>query len=140
MELFGMMLSVPAAFVATVVYSFMISRFDTKFPSFKTPVLVASIVVLIALALEWCLLGTVGALRGREMIGPAFYPLHLTVFFLSIPALANIIVLSKPESGLGRWLAAGVLCAVLDFPVVLTQYAVSEALYGIDGSGGPYSK
>lgn len=42
-------------------------------------------------------------------------------------------------SGIRRWLMAGVLCAALDLPLVLTQYAVSEALYGIDDSGGPYA-
>jgi hypothetical protein len=140
MELFGIILSIPAVFVGSVVYSFVIARFAEKFGSFKSPVLAASIIVLIALAAEWSFLGSVGAVRGREIIGPVFYPVHLAVFFLSIPALANIIVLSKPGSGVGRWLVAGVLCAVLDLPVVLTQYAVSEALYGIDDSGGPYGK
>jgi hypothetical protein len=140
MELFGIALSVPAALVVGVLYSSLIERVTAKFPSSKIPVLVASAIVLTALALEWCLLGTLGAVRGREVIGPAFYPVHLAVFFLSIPALANIVVLRKPESSARGWLMAGVLCAALALPIVLTHYAVSEVLYGIDGSGGPYGK
>ena len=137
MELFGIAFSIPTAFAATVAYAFLVGKLLPRFPWFRKPALVASLIVLLALALEWCLLGTRGAVGCREMVGPLFYPAHLVVFLLSLPALANLVVMGKQGSPV-RWLVAGVLCAALDLPVVLTQYYVSEALYGVDGSGGPY--
>ena len=140
MELFGIAFSIPAAFVASVVYSFVIRWLMAKLPWLKRPALGASVTVLAGLVLEWCLLGAVGVVRGREIIGPVFYPAHLAIFLFSIPALANLLVLARPAGRLGWCLVAGVLCAALDLPVVLTQYVVTEALYGVDGSGGPYGR
>jgi hypothetical protein len=60
------------------------------------------------------------------------------VFFLSVPAAATVLVVKKDGTSLGSPFVAGLVCAVLALPVVLTQYAVTEALYGIDGTGGPY--
>jgi hypothetical protein len=34
---------------------------------------------------------------------------------------------------------AGLACTLFAFSLVLLQYGVSEALYGIDGTQGPYS-
>ena len=62
----------------------------------------------------------------------AFLSIHLTLFFLSVPALATILVVKRGETWLGSWIAVGVMCAALALPLVLTQYAVSEALFGID--------
>jgi hypothetical protein len=73
------------------------------------------------------------------MLGPAFYPLHLVLFFLAVPALATILVIAKNGTILASWAVVGLLGAMLALPVVLTQYCVSEALYGIDGEGGPYA-
>lgn len=95
-------------------------------------------VVLAMLMIEWSLLGVVGAVGSREIVGPLFYPLHLVVFFLSVPALANVLLLMRPRRGFWRSLLVAIACAVFALPVVLTQVAVSEALYGVDGSGGPY--
>jgi len=50
-----------------------------------------------------------------------------------------VLVIKKQGTLLGSWLVVGFLCSCLALPVVLTQYAVSEALYGIDDTGGPYS-
>ena len=138
MEIFGIVLSVPVAFVASSVYSFVVRWLTSRLPWLAKPALVASIAVLVSLVIEWCLLGVVGAVRSREIIGPIFHPLHLAVFFLSVPALANILVLRKPGSGFWRSMMVGLFCTALALPVVLTQIAVSEALYGIDGSGGPF--
>jgi hypothetical protein len=58
--------------------------------------------------------------------------LHLAVFFLGVPAMANVLVVKKRETWLGSGLAVGAICAGLALLIVLTQYGVSEALYGID--------
>lgn len=138
MEIFGIMLAIPAAFIATTIYSLLVRWLTLRLPRLAKPVLMMSIVTLAGLVLEWCLLGAVGTVGSREIIGPAFYPLHLGVFFLSVPALANIMILRGASRGFGRLLMVGVCCAALALPVALTQIAVSEGLYGVDGSGGPY--
>lgn len=139
MEIFGIVLTVPAAFVVSALYSFWVRWVASRLPWLAKLALGTSILVLVALLIEWCLLGVVGAVRIREMVGPFFYTLHLAVFFLSVPALANILVLRSPGGGVGRLLLIALCCAALALPVVLTQVAVSEALYGVDGSGGPYA-
>ena len=60
------------------------------------------------------------------------------LFLGGVPSLANLIVLGKKE-GLTRWAYSVLPCTVLAFVLVLMQYEVSEALYGTDGEGGPYS-
>jgi hypothetical protein len=90
--------------------------------------------------LEWLLLASVGVLRLRAALGPAFEVLHLALFLLALPALVQLLVLSRPVSAVSRSLVVGALAAVVALPLVLTQYGVSEALYGVDGSGGPYGK
>jgi hypothetical protein len=53
--------------------------------------------------------------------------------------LANVLLLGKPKPLLARWYVAGLACTLFAFSLVLLQYGVSEALYGIDGTQGPYS-
>jgi hypothetical protein len=73
------------------------------------------------------------------VIGPIFYGLHLALFVVAVPALTNILVITKSRTVIASWFVVGLLGAMLALPVVLTQYAVSEALYGIDGESGPYA-
>ena len=140
MELFGILFSVPAAFLASVVYAAVLKHMPLPHP-LKPLAKWASLAVLFALVVEWTLLVSFGAVRCRASIGPSFYVVHSIIFFLAVPALVNILVLSHRDRVRSWWLmiGVGVLSAVLAFPVVLTQYAVSEALYGVDGYDGPYS-
>ena len=54
--------------------------------------------------------------------------------------------LGKPQgiqrriSFLSKWYIIGITCAFLGLCVTLLQYVVSEALFGIDGMGGPYAE
>lgn len=96
----------------------------------------ASFVVLVVFVVEIALLATVGAVRSRAAIGPLFYSAHLMVFFLGVPALANVLVLRR---NVKRWYVAVPLCTLFALVLVLMQYGVSEALFGIDGDGGPFS-
>jgi hypothetical protein len=76
----------------------------------------------------------------RATIGPAFFPIHSVLFFLAVPALANLLMIKKAGTILGSWPIVALLCSALSLPVVLTQYGVAEALYGVDGAGGPYGQ
>ena len=131
MELFGIVLAMPAAFVASALYSLAL-RFVLRRSPLGTVALWCSVAVLAGLVLEWVALATVGAARLQSATGGVFFPVHLVLFFLSIPALANVLVVKRGDTRLGSWFTVGVLCAVLALPVVLTQYGVSEALYGVD--------
>jgi hypothetical protein len=95
--------------------------------------------VLGGLVVVWLLLATLGAVASRSLFGPVFYGLHLALFFLAVPALANILVITRSGTVLASWFVVGLLGAMLALPVVLTQYAVSEALYGIDGERVPFA-
>ena len=98
-----------------------------------------SIVLLVGFLGEVVLLVTLGAVGSRALVGPAFYVAHSVFFFLGTPALANVLLLRKRGPLVPRWYLAGALCTAFAFCLVLLQYGVSEALYGIDGTNGPYS-
>jgi hypothetical protein len=139
MELFGIVLSVPAAFVASLVYCFLLANVVIRIEPLRRAMWGVSVFVLLAFALEVALLISVGAVRSRAIIGPTFYAAHVALFFLGTPALANLLVLWRPR-GILRWYWAVPLCTLFAVGLVLLQYGVSEALYGIDGTEGPFSR
>jgi hypothetical protein len=138
-ELFGIIFSIPVAFVASMVYCAILANAIRRFEGLRRWLYAASVVILAGLLSEVVLLITLGAVRSRGVIGPAFYVVHVILFFLGTPALANILLLRKRAPVIRRWYLAGVLCTAFAFCLVLLQYGVSEALYGIDGTNGPYS-
>jgi len=139
MELFGIVLAIPAAFGGCVIYCLAISKIVIRFNLLRRSMLAASIGVLFLFALEMALLMTLGAVRSRAMIGPGFYVAHLVVFVLGTPALANVLILRSPKRTL-QWYWAVPLCTVFALSLVLVQYGVSEALYGVDGTNSPDSR
>jgi hypothetical protein len=140
MELFGLALSVPVAFVASALYCFFLTRVLSKFELSSRWLRLGSWLVFGLLGTELALLVSLGTVHSRERLGPGFYIAHLILFFAGPPALANLLVLRSHPGFLGRWYIAGALSALLAFCLVLLQYSVSESLYGINGDDGPYSK
>ena len=138
MEMFGILLSIPAAFGVSTAYAFLLKALLRHRPRARAVALLASVLVLGGLLLEWSLLFAFGPVQLRGSLGPTFYGAHLLLFFLSVPSLATLIVAGRLEPSDFSCFLAGVLCAILALPVVLTQYGVSEALYGHDGMAGPY--
>jgi hypothetical protein len=137
-ELFGIICSIPAALAASAIYFFAMRWLLRTQPGIATILGPSSALVLAALAVEWTLLGTIGTVRSRAVVGPLFYPLHLVLFLLSLPALANLLILKRRAQESQLLVETAILCTLLALPLVITQYAVSDALYGIDGKGGPY--
>ena len=132
METFGILFSVPAAFVASITYAAILGRLS--FPAMvRRAVTWGSSGVLCALVAEWALLATIGALGARTALGSVFDVVHTVIFFLAVPSLVNLLVLKGGDKIWGWWVTVGVLSGILAVPLVLTQYGVSEALYGIDG-------
>jgi hypothetical protein len=138
MELFGIVFSIPVALIASVAYILSIRWIVGKFPQLVTPLLVGGVAILTLFLAEIVLLATIGAVESRGVVGSLFYGLHLMVFFLAVPALANVLVLQCRRRVTVP--LAITLCTVFAFILVLMQYGVPEALYGIDGNDGPYSE
>lgn len=139
MEMFGIVLSIPVAFVACLVYCLILAKVVVHIELLRRAMWAISLGVLMLFAIEVTLLVTLGAVRSRGFIGPTFYVAHLALFLLGTPALANLLVLWKPR-GILRWYWAVLICTLFAFGSVLLQYGVSEALYGIDGTEGPFSR
>jgi hypothetical protein len=78
------------------------------------------------------MLATLGAVRSQAFLGPAFYVAHLSIFFFGTPALANVLLLRKRGPIVRRRFIAALLCTAFALGLVLLQYGVSEALYGIE--------
>ena len=139
MEIFGIILSIPVAFVANLVYCFFLSRVVVRREMLRAVIWWLSIGILGAFAVEVSLLSTLGSVRARGLLGPGFYIGHVVLFFLGPPALANVLVLYKGPRRPVAWYAAVPFCTIFAFALVLLQYSVSEALYGINGNNGPFS-
>jgi hypothetical protein len=139
MECFAILFSFPGGICAGLSYSLILDKLVSRLRPVARLFVGVSCVVLAGLAIEVLLLGTLGAVRCREFLGPVFYVAHLTIFFLGTPALANVLVLPRKIPFLSRWYVAGVFCGFLFTFLVIMQYVVSEALYGINGVNGPYS-
>jgi hypothetical protein len=138
MEMLGIVLSIPVAFVASMLYSFFLSRVVLKYERLSRWLRFTSCFFLGLFACELGLLVTLGSVRSRGLLGPGFYVAHLAFFFMGPPALANLLVLRPRPGFLTNWYVAGVFCTLFAFFLVLLQYSVSESLYGIDGENGPY--
>jgi hypothetical protein len=136
MEIFGIILSIPAAFIASIFYAFVLRKVTTKMPFLILPLLWISVIVLIIGLFEFCCIAAIGTLRLREAIGALYYSIHTGLFFLTLPALTNIMRLQKRFSFLSKWYSIGGLCAVVGLCLALQQYVVSEALFGVDVMGG----
>jgi hypothetical protein len=138
MELLGIVLSIPVAFVASMLYCLFLARVLLKFERPSRWLRIVSRIVMALFAAELILLVTLGPVRSRGLFGPGFYVAHVIFFFLGTPALANLLVLRPRPGVFGTWYVAG--ASAFAFFLVLLQYTVSESLFGIDGENGPYSQ
>jgi hypothetical protein len=138
-ELFGIIFSIPVAFVVSMVYCAVLAHAIRRFERLRRWLYAVSFVLLAGFLAEVVLLATLGAVGSRAVVGPAFYVAHVVFFSLGTPASANVLLLRKRGPVVRRWYLAGILCTGFASCLVLLQYGVSEALYGVDGTNGPYS-
>ena len=99
-----------------------------------------SSLVLAAIIAGWIFLAMRGVVGTRVVIGPAYCVAHLCIFFLGTPALLNVLVLPDSSKWHARWWFSVPLCTALALVLAVQQHAVSEALYGIEGTDGPFSQ
>jgi hypothetical protein len=139
MEIFGILFSIPVAACASIVYSLLVVRLSFINRGYALIMIRAlSGIILALIVLEIAVVSTIGAVEARTLAGPTFNVIHITLFFLGVPSLANLFVLGK-EDAANSWKYSVTPCTVLAFVLVMMQISVSESLYGIDGEGGPYS-
>lgn len=77
-------------------------------------------------------------LGAREWLGPPFELYHGIVFFLTPPAVANVLVF-LPRPPLRDWKIVSIATFFVAIGFVFWNYDLQEKLYGPDGIGGPYS-
>jgi len=140
--MFGLLFSIPVAFVASVVYTFFLKYIVIKFPRISALFVYASFLVLAGFIAEIVSLIAFGAVRSYGSVGPIFYFAHTFIFFFSTPALANICCLRllKGRDRIFDWLGPIALCTVFTFILVMLQLGLSDSLFGIDGNNGPYQE
>ncbi len=137
MELFGIIFSVPVAFVLSKFYCDFLANVVRSLGRVRLFLYNFSLIFLCLFLVELLLLVTLGAVRSRAIVGPGFSVADLLFFLLGTPALANVLILGERRSLVGKRYLAVTICTIFSFFRVLLQYAVSEALYGIDGTNIP---
>jgi hypothetical protein len=135
-ELLGVAVSLPGAFLLTAIYTAILLRTAQRLRWVARVFRPISCLVLGLFLLELILITTLGAVQSRTMFGPAFFAVHNAIFFLGTPALANVLLLRERRPS--RFLVCSV-CAILGFVLVLIGADVNEKLFGIDDVGGPFS-
>jgi hypothetical protein len=96
-------------------------------------------VVLVLMIIEVLAVVTIGSIRLHKYIGPIFGGVHNVVLFLGAPALANLLLISKTEHWYSRWYVTAIFCFFVGYFLVFFQLIVSEAVFGVDGTGIPIS-
>src|SRR5258708_24505068 len=97
MELFGVALSVPVAFVASMLYCLFLDRVVLKFEGPRRWLLFTSYFVLLVFAAALVMLLTLGAARSGPVLRRPFYVVRLTLFFRCVPFLSTLLLLTHPR-------------------------------------------
>src|SRR5262245_28696627 len=87
MEVFGILLSIPAAFVASGLYILFLILVVRRFARASLWLWWSGVVILAFFVVELLLLATLGPVRSRAVVGPSFYPAHVALFLCGTPAL-----------------------------------------------------
>ena len=138
MELVGIALFIPFAALAAAAYAAIARGLFARSASLASIAYRISSAVLLLFATEVVAVGTLGILRSREILGLPFLVAHELTLILAPPALANVLVLSLKSRK--SWYVAAAAATCLAIAMLFFDIKISEALYGIDGTGGPYGK
>lgn len=95
MESLGILLSVPGAFIASVIYAAILAKVAHKLPMLIDQLRMGSYAVLLAALGEFITTSLIGPIRFREIIGSSYYPIHVLIFLLTLPAIATIMRLQN---------------------------------------------
>jgi len=137
MESFGIALYALGGLVSAPVFCFFVARYSRMFPKLSAIVWCGSAGLLAVFSLDVVWVNFVSAVKVREAVGPAF-PVHAVATLFAAPAFACLFLASRRNIS-KWWPAVAVIAWWLGIFAIFYQYSVAEALYGVDGSGGPYS-
>ena len=129
MELFGLLLAAPVAFVASLSYVALMVAIYRFLPGLGRGLVVASI------AVELLLLATIGAKGTYARLGHWFTLMHFLGLFLAPPAVANLVFHFTSRWNLKKWVtvpAATACCWVTCMTALLGHIEVDERIVGID--------
>ena len=140
MDFLFILVAVPVSFVASVVYRFAVLFGQTRWPGIKLTLLWASYAILTLIVVDWTLLALWGAVGTRTTLGPFYEKMTGLTFFFGPPALINVLVLPDPDRKRARWFLAVPLATASAFFLLMEVVVSSEAFYGVEGSGGPFSE
>ena len=130
MELFGIILSIPGAFLASVTYRCLLIWFSEVYPLAVRMIIFASRCVLIAILLEWAALATWSAVELHHFLGVFYYKFHSLLFLAGTPSLINVIVLADPQKPRVITNLVILLATLLGFTLVLVEFSVSDSIFG----------
>jgi len=140
MDVFGLMLALPAVVVANLAYVLVVRFGLARFTRLRLWLLWPSYFVVVLALVDVLVVLTLGAVAARTRIGPAFWEFHLLVFVFGAPSLVNILMLTRRGIWFRHWYATAVLSCVFGVFLVFFQVSVGDALFGPDGFGGPFSQ
>lgn len=138
MESLAIALWIAGGLVTAPIFCFVLATYIRPHRTVARIFFYPAVFGLCLLTLDLLAVGWVGAVRSRELIGPAFFPIHTFVTLVSPAFLAGSLLLGERHFA-RRWIAVAGLSWMLGVFSIFYQYGVAEALYGIDGLGGPYS-
>ena len=138
MESIAIALWIVGGLVAAPIFCFVLATFIRPRPKLARFLFYPAAFGLCLFVLDLLAVGLFGAVRSRELMGVLFFPIHTFVTLMSAAFLAGSLLLGQRNIA-HRWLAVAVVSWMLGVFSIFYQYGVAEALYGIDGEGGPYS-
>jgi hypothetical protein len=137
MESLGIALGILGGLVAAPLFCFLLIKIIAPLPRLSRLAFFVAAVSLVIYAVELSFVGVRSAVAARQLVGPAFFPVHALLTLGSAPALACVLLLGRRNIA-KWWPAAAAICWLVGVFSIFYQYGVAEALYGIDGQGGPY--
>ena len=134
-----MLLAFPVTATASIVYAILAVRLFSRWGIVRWTLLVLSVVVVLAASTEAALIWRAGgSIAARGWIGPRFESLHNSVFLLTPPAVANLLIFI-PRPPLRDWKVVALATWFICIGFVFWNYDMIEKFYGPDGIGGPFS-
>jgi hypothetical protein len=139
MEFCGIVFMTPVYFIICAFYAIFLAKVVSKWRRTRTVVLAVSFLLLGTFVAELLLLKRLGAVETRLLLGPAFWHAHMVFRDAGIFVLANVLVLIKRSPLATKPYSVGAICAIFSIFQTLLYFSVSDALFGVDGRGGPFS-
>jgi hypothetical protein len=135
MELFGLLLAVPATMVLSTIYTAIALWSFGRWPLAKKVALPFSYGIVALVGVEFLLLAVFGAKSAFVHLHHAYTALHFVVFLLAPPAIANLVLHLTAKKNMKRWhqFTSGVACCWLAcMTALLGNIVIDEAIVGVD--------